>query len=110
MLKILRVTFAIISIVAITLLFLDFTGVAQGWFGWLARVQFIPALLSLNVIAILSLIIVTLLFGRVYCSVICPLGVLQDVVNNVRGWIGKRKNAKIDLSTASLKRGCVWLL
>lgn len=91
MLKILRVTFAIISIVAITLLFLDFTGVAQGWFGWLARVQFIPALLSLNVIAILSLIIVTLLFGRVYCSVICPLGVLQDVVNNVRGWIGKKK-------------------
>ena len=92
MLKILRVAFAIITIVAITLLFLDFTGVAQGWFGWLARVQFIPALLSLNVIAILSLIIVTLLFGRVYCSVICPLGVLQDVVNNVRGWFVKKKN------------------
>ena len=29
----------------------------------------------------------TLLFGRVYCSVICPLGVFQDVVS----WLGKKR-------------------
>ena len=34
---------------AITLLFLDFTGTAHAWFGWLAKIQFLPALLALNV-------------------------------------------------------------
>lgn len=92
MLRIVRIVLAVFSILTLTLLFLDFTGVTQGCFGWLSRFQFIPALLSMNLIAIISLIIVTLILGRVYCSVICPLGVLQDVINHIRGWFGKKKN------------------
>lgn len=72
--------------VLITLLFLDFTGTAHAWFGWLARVQFLPALLALNAGVVLGLVLLTLLFGRVYCSVVCPLGVMQDVF----AWFGKR--------------------
>ena len=75
-----------ISLILSTLLFLDFTGSYQSWFGWMAKIQFMPALLSLNFIIIIALILLTLLMGRIYCSVICPLGILQDVF----GWFGKK--------------------
>jgi ferredoxin len=40
-------------------------------------------------------IILTLLFGRVYCSVICPLGILQDVIGRVKkGFFRARKQKK----------------
>ncbi|MBD5356134.1 MAG: 4Fe-4S dicluster domain-containing protein [Bacteroides sp.] len=81
-----RITLAVIFLIAITLLFLDFTGTVQTWFGWMAKIQFLPALLALNVGVIIGLIVLTLLFGRVYCSVICPLGVMQDIF----GWAGKK--------------------
>lgn len=86
MLRKIRLTFATICFALITLLFLDFTGTLHGWFGWLAKIQFLPAVLALNVGVILFLIILTLICGRIYCSVICPLGVLQDVM----AWIGRR--------------------
>lgn len=81
-----RITLAVIFLIAITLLFLDFTGTAQTWFGWMAKIQFLPALLALNAWVIIGLIVLTILFGRVYCSVICPLGVMQDIF----GWMGKK--------------------
>ena len=87
MLRKIRLVFAVICFAFITLLFLDFTGTLHGWFGWLAKIQFLPAALALNVGVFLALILLTLLFGRIYCSVICPLGVFQDVV----AWVGKRR-------------------
>ncbi len=62
-----------------TLLFLDFTGTAHAWFGWLAKIQLLPAVLAVNAAVVAALALVTLLLGRVYCSVICPLGVMQDI-------------------------------
>ena len=60
MLRKIRLTFAMICFVLITLLFLDFTGTLHGWFGWLAKIQFLPAVLALNVGVILFLVILTL--------------------------------------------------
>lgn len=94
MLRKIRILLAIVCIIALTLLFLDFTGFAQQWWGWIAKIQLVPAFLSLNVVAILVLLLLTLLMGRAYCSVICPLGILQDVVTHIRGWISKKKNRK----------------
>ncbi len=85
-LKGIRRILAIISILLITPLFLDFTGTWQALFGWMAKIQFLPAVLSLNVLVIVALIVLTLLFGRLYCSVICPLGIMQDGF----GWLGKK--------------------
>lgn len=85
-LKSFRRLLAVISILLITSLFLDFTGTWQALFGWMAKIQFLPAVLSLNVLVILALIILTLLMGRLYCSVICPLGIMQDGF----GWFGKK--------------------
>ena len=78
MLKKIRLTLAILFFAAITLLFLDFTGTVHTWLGWMAKIQFLPAVLALNVGIVAALVILTLLVGRVYCSVICPLGVMQD--------------------------------
>ncbi len=91
MLKTIRIILALICLVAITALFLDFTGTCAGWLGWLPKIQLIPAILSLNFIALIVLIVLSLIFGRIYCSVVCPLGVMQDVVNWIRGKVGKRK-------------------
>ena len=79
MLRKIRITLATLFFTGITLLFLDFTGTAHQWLGWMAKVQFLPALLATNVIIVAALIALTLLFGRIYCSVICPLGVMQDI-------------------------------
>ena len=65
MLRKIRLTFAMICFALITLLFLDFTGTLHGWFGWLAKIQFLPAVLALNVGVILFLVILTLVCGRI---------------------------------------------
>ena len=85
-LKRIRQIVAAISIAMVTLLFLDFTGVTHAWFGWMAKIQFLPAVLSLNLAVVAALIVLTLIFGRLYCSVICPLGIMQDGF----GWLGKK--------------------
>ena len=88
MLRTIRLTTALICFTLVTLLFLDFTGTLHAWFGWLAKVQFLPAVLALNLGLVLFLIVLTWIFGRVYCSVICPLGIFQDVVSWLAGAIG----------------------
>lgn len=89
MLRKLRVALAAFSFTFITLLFLDFTGALQPWFGWLAEIQFFPAILAANLAVVAGLVVLTLLFGRIYCSVICPLGIMQDIISH---FSGKRKN------------------
>ena len=80
MLRKIRIVLAAVVFVGITLLFLDFTGMLHHWLSWLAKIQFLPAVLALNVAVVVGLALLTLIFGRIYCSVICPLGVLQDVL------------------------------
>ena len=103
MLRKIRRILAVLFFVAVTALFLDFTGSIHTWLGWTAKVQFLPALLALNVGVVLGLILLTLLVGRVYCSVICPMGVFQDIVS----WIsGKRKKKQNRFSYSPEKK---WL-
>lgn len=97
MLRRIRVTAAIFCFILITFLFLDFTGTFHTWFGWLAKIQFVPAILALNVGVVIGLILITFLFGRIYCSVICPLGIFQDVFS----WMSaKHKKNRFSYSPA----------
>jgi ferredoxin len=101
MLRKIRLSLAILVIACVTLLFLDFTGTLHHWLGWMAKIQFLPAVLALNVAVIVALVVLTLVFGRIYCSVICPLGIFQDFVS----WIhGRRKKNRFTYS-----REMVWL-
>jgi len=104
MLKKIRISFAIVFFTLLTLLFLDFTGTLHTWFGWLAKIQFLPAVLALNVAIIVFLVLMTLILGRVYCSVICPLGVFQDIVAHI-GKRGKKKPYSFSPAKSWLRYG-----
>ena len=84
MLHKIRTILAAVVFVLITLLFLDFTGTLHHWLGWLAKIQFLPAVMALNVVVVVALLLLTLVFGRIYCSVICPLGIFQDLLARIR--------------------------
>ncbi|MBO4264394.1 MAG: 4Fe-4S dicluster domain-containing protein [Bacteroidales bacterium] len=74
-----------------------------GW-GWMARLQFLPAVLRLaggftlgNAAIVLGLLLLTWACGRIYCSVLCPLGIFQDLFIRLRSWLAqaiRRRNAK----------------
>ncbi|MDR2890883.1 MAG: 4Fe-4S dicluster domain-containing protein [Alistipes sp.] len=95
MLRKIRIAVAWVVFAAALLLVLDLTGALHGWLGWVARVQLVPAILAGNLIALVVVGVLTLLFGRVYCSVLCPLGIAQDGIS----WLsGRRKGKKARFS------------
>ena len=88
MLRRLRTIFATLFFIVALALFLDFSGTVHSYLSWVAKMQLMPAILSTNLVVIISLAITTLIGGRIYCSVICPLGITQDIIS----WlVGKRK-------------------
>ena len=90
MLRKIRISLAAVFFFCLCLLFLDFTGTIHSWLGWMAKIQFVPAALALNFGVVALLAVITLLFGRVYCSVICPLGIMQDIVSWIHGKTAKK--------------------
>lgn len=90
-LRIARVALAIVSVLMMTLLFAS--GAGQGMFAFLAKAQFIPSLLAANFVVLAVLLLLTFLFGRLYCTVICPLGITQDFLNWLTVRFGGKKKA-----------------
>ena len=86
MLRKIRILLATIMMIGITWLFLDFTGTAYHWLGWMPKIQLLEAILAGSVIVVVLLTALTLVLGRLYCSVICPLGIMMDIF----GWFGKK--------------------
>ena len=100
MLKKIRVTLSILLFTLITLYFLDFRGTCP--VDSMAHQDTIrSALLALNVVVLVALLLLTLLFGRVYCSAICPMGIYQDTV----AWLSKRVNKKKRYHYSKAKTG-----
>lgn len=102
--KKIRIVLAAVFIIGITLLF---TGVGTSWWAWMAKLQFLPAVLGFNLAVIAGVLALTLLVGRIYCSVICPLGVFQDIVIALRRKWGnlmqKRRMAAVRKAATSGK-------
>ncbi len=90
-LRLARVVVASIVFAIMTLLFLDHGGHLNRMLGWLPKIQFWPAVLAVNVASLVLVIALTMVFGRVYCSFICPLGIMQDGIYRIRT-TGKKKN------------------
>lgn len=99
MLRKIRILLAIVSFTLVTLLFVDFSGTCSRHFGWMAKIQFLPAVMAANVVVVAALVAATLLFGRVYCSVICPLGVMQDIFGRL-GRTGRKRRFRYSYSPA----------
>lgn len=104
MLRRLRIGISALLFVLISFFFLDFAEILPNSFHRLAHLQFVPAVLSLSIGILLFLIVLTLLFGRVYCSTICPMGILQDVIARISKSTGKKKK---DIVTVPQKINCV---
>ena len=90
-LKNIRILLAVLFFLPIFLFFIDFTGKLPLEIHKLMSIQLIPALLSFNLIVLGILLVLSLLFGRIYCSTICPLGVLQDVLTWKSRFFRKKK-------------------
>lgn len=91
MLRKIRIILSVVLWALLTFYFLDFATLLPWQLHGLAHLQLIPALLSLSVGICLFLLILTLLFGRVYCSSICPMGTLQDIVTSLSKRSKKKK-------------------
>jgi len=92
-LKIIRVVLAFVIFTLITAYFCDFGNRLPRAFHALMHIQVVPAVLAGSVGLLAVLFLLTFLFGRIYCSVVCPLGVFQDIV----AWFtrrGKEKNKR----------------
>ena len=95
-LKLLRVIAALVVFAGLTAALVDFRSLIPAAVGrWLAAVQLVPSLAALVTGASLSLagiiiLVATLAVGRVYCSAICPLGILQDVLARLTAWTRRK--------------------
>lgn len=104
MLRKTRIILAALFFIGLTLLFV---GIGQQWWGWMAKLQFLPSCLALNVAVIVGITLITILLGRLYCSVICPMGVFQDVVILIRrraGLLAHRINVKRAVKNTEKKK------
>ncbi|MDD2960613.1 MAG: 4Fe-4S binding protein [Muribaculaceae bacterium] len=82
-----RIALSIVILTLLTLLFLNMGGEYRAIFKILAKIQFVPALLSFTTGIFLFWLVITSLIGRVYCSSVCPMGALQDFFS----WLRTRK-------------------
>jgi ferredoxin-type protein NapF len=85
-LKKIRVTVSLVFFLITVFIFVDFTGLAiTRLIRGILYLQFVPSLLKfINSMALATagfifILGLTLFFGRVYCSTVCPLGTLQDI-------------------------------
>ena len=96
--KPIRITIAIYTFLSLSFIFLNIdTNTNPLWYKIITWYQFIPSannfirtaeFLSAGFIVV---IILTLLFGRIYCSMFCPLGIFQDIINFFAKKISKKK-------------------
>lgn len=87
-----RVLLAATFLVAMTLTFLHIEPLFDKWLWNLPKLEFWPAVLAGNAIVLSALVLLTVLFGRVYCSVLCPLGICQDAAYKL-STLGSRKRS-----------------
>ncbi len=88
LLKKARVFISLTFFLSLSVLFLDLTfSLPEKFSDYPLYLQFIPSLLKFLLIGsfaaagFIFVLVMTFLFGRVYCSSVCPLGILQDIIS-----------------------------
>jgi ferredoxin len=97
-LKKIRVYVALLFFIVTVILFLDIIHLLPANITpYLLYFQFVPSTIKfLNQFSLLAtgfilILILTFLFGRVYCSSVCPLGTLQDIISRLALFFNKKK-------------------
>ncbi|MFW6364704.1 MAG: 4Fe-4S binding protein [Bacteroidota bacterium] len=100
-LKKIRVVISLFFLIVLSSFFLEFAGLYPTKFiRSITFIQFIPSALKFfnifawGAIGFIIVLILTMFFGRVYCSTVCPLGILQDVVSYLKRKFRKRHKYK----------------
>lgn len=107
--KHIRCAIATIFLVGITALLAGIGGPHGESLAWMAKLQFLPSCLALNAAVIIALCALTLIAGRIYCSVICPLGIFQDGVLWLRRRIAPKRKQPFKKEHKALRYG-IWVL
>jgi ferredoxin len=82
-----RIIISLIVLISVAFIFLDFRqNISSPLYRIVTWFQFVPSVTKFLITAglistgFIVVILLTLLFGRVYCSTVCPLGIIQDVI------------------------------
>ena len=86
----LRRLVALVSFTAMTGLFVCPTVACFKALDWLPRIQLVPAVAAGSVLVLVGIAVSVALCGRLYCSTVCPLGILQDIFRAVVTLGGRR--------------------
>jgi len=93
-----RVVVSLLFLITTSLLFVDIYRLfSSEYYSTILFFQFIPSLIQFinsNDFAVegfILIILLTILLGRIYCSSMCPLGALMDIITNLRFKYFKRK-------------------
>lgn len=57
------------------------------------RVQIIPSLVATGIGVILFWMVITIIYGRIYCGWICPIGTVTDLACRLRRFLPERRRA-----------------
>ncbi len=100
-LKRIRIVVSMSFLLLITFLFIDFANTfSSSLTNGILYFQFLPSflkfinLLSIAATGFLIILVLNLVFGRVYCSFLCPLGTFQDIFHFVAQKFRKKKSRK----------------
>ncbi len=111
-----RITVAVAVMALFVFGFVNLSNREPGaWEHLVERLQLVPSLLGTwrgvaGAAAVAAcLLALTLLFGRVYCSFICPLGILQDVVIRLRRGCDKLRGKKRSGAALRFAQPLPWL-
>jgi ferredoxin len=109
-LKKIRTGVSLLFFILFTVIYLDLSGLAvQKLYNYLTYLQFIPSIIKFaSLISLLStgflvVIVFTFLFGRVYCSSVCPMGTLQDIISFIARKLNKKKYFKVQKGYSILR-------
>ncbi len=85
-LRYIRILISVVAAMLLTASIVNVGGMTSAAGRWLASTQITNVILSMSAVWMVFWTALTLFLGRIYCSTVCPLGTLQDVIAAV----GKR--------------------
>ena len=83
-LKLMRVAISVVMLFMCVAMLTYTSAWVADTFRWLPRIQIVPLALSSSATGLLLWLGATLIFGRIYCSSVCPMGTLQDIFAHLR--------------------------
>jgi len=100
--RVLKFVLGLANVAVLVVLFGGFCPAAVPYLAPLAKLQLVPAILSLDALALVIVLGLTLAFGRVYCETVCPLGVAQDALRILRWNRSRRVCSRLPESTPQI--------